>query len=752
MKRTKRLFFGVLVITLVMLVMLASCHSGGATTETSKETKFETAEQTLEAVQTQEETEEVTAEVTEQTADETENQVQEASTVATEEVTIAQTQEPVAETEASQETQGDLWHPETGIFNLDKVTYVKEEETYIIEAFPEDALGKPVSPLDKGVSVVFSNDFSGDDPLCGGKAVTFYQGSVTIQDGKLILPYDAEAPNQISSAWTTWSPTSPASVKDSLQVQLSTKWEIFSVDKGAWMTAMWGCYVTNYAGKIPDNPGDGLWLSFQKNANKITVYHPDTQSWAEGWADIPVSEGILEGQHQVDIVCMPNYTTYVYITPSNSQTAELVATILFEDGKIKAYDQANHLVKEDDCTTASLQGENFSLFVHGGGGAWVDEVNIMECSHGEIGKNTTITATPVGDNTLGLDITNKTDLVSICYSVWFDAILGNGTEPVTDWNNITEALAGTRPWGGMTAFHYWAKPAQGYYRSSDKTAIRNNMTMLYEAGVDFVVIDLTNAGDGYIGTSAWVSYVQRPMDAMLDTIMEMRAEGKGTPYVVFWCGDSNGPLYQALYDNYHAVEKWQDCFVYWDGKPLFLTTHTSPEDFPLQGLFTLRQMWGLNNEHGTNQWSFLNINNHGTVSRDANGNPEQISVAVATQETYMSEPSAHGRNGGIFWYVQWHYAFEVHPKIVGLTWWNEWTAQRFDFNGNPYSFVDNYTQEYSRDIEPMEGGHGDQYYQWLKQYIAHYKAGKECPVLVEETHLKKVAVELKKAQRYAYKP
>ena len=42
-------------------------------------------------------------------------------------------------------------------------------------------------------------------------------------------------------------------------------------------------------------------------------------------------------------------------------------------------------------------------------------------------------------------------------------------------------------------------------------------------------------------------------------------------------------------------------------------------------------------------------------------------------------------------------------------------SQRFeDEHGNP-RFVDNYNQEFSRDIE-MEGGHGDQYYQWMKQY------------------------------------
>ncbi len=87
---------------------------------------------------------------------------------------------------------------------------------------------------------------------------------------------------------------------------------------------------------------------------------------------------------------------------------------------------------------------------------------------------------------VGLDITDKSDLVGICYSVWFDYILGSGTVPVENWANITEILAGNQNWGGPTQFHYWAKPFIGYYRSSDRTVIRRHMTQLYRAGVDFI--------------------------------------------------------------------------------------------------------------------------------------------------------------------------------------------------------------------------------------------------------------------------
>ena len=34
----------------------------------------------------------------------------------------------------------------------------------------------------------------------------------------------------------------------------------------------------------------------------------------------------------------------------------------------------------------------------------------------------------------------------------------------------------------------------------------------------------------------------------------------------------------------------------------------------------------------------------------------------------------------------------------------------------------------------MTGGHGDQYYKWMIQYISAYKGDLECPVLVESEY------------------
>ena len=335
----------------------------------------------------------------------------------------------------------------------------------------------------------------------------------------------------------------------------------------------------------------------------------------------------------------------------------------------------------------------------------------------------------------GLDITKKNNLISICYTTWFNFSLGDKTNPP----NISEILAegketGKYNWGKEGEFHYWAEPALGYYRSDNKEVIRTHMTQLAEAGVDFIIVDHTFMNRTRTAIqSEWNVYVKEPCTVLLDTILEMRAEGKKTPYVVFWSGSGEGTdwaVVQKMYKEFYKVDKWKDCFVYFEGKVLQLVTRI-PEAKLAKADVTVRRMWGLEQNLMVNEWSYLQHDNE--PNENLAGLTEQMCVCTAAQRTYMSKPSAQGREHGIFMYTQWYHAFQHRPKVITITWWNEWTVQRLPDPNNPGEFVftDNYNQEYSRDIEPMKGGHGDQYYQWMKEYIRAYRAMEPCPVLVE---------------------
>lgn len=367
------------------------------------------------------------------------------------------------------------------------------------------------------------------------------------------------------------------------------------------------------------------------------------------------------------------------------------------------------------------------------------------------------------ESTKGLDITFKEDLVGICYSTWHDyaSLYNTGTI-----YNVTEILAGNKVFGPYPLYHYWAQPALGYYSSSNTSVIRTHMTQLANAGVDFIILDNTNASysivDSPINSSTtetyWTSVMASSAKAVLDTCVQMRSEGLKTPYIVFWNRNTDDEAWTIVgkaYSQFINKAEYKDLFVYLvndtSGKalPLVLgtgsTTSTqgsSEANIPslYNNMFTYRTMWGLQTVRQSTDWSYL-LKNNNQPRRGAYDSVsgktfyEQMPVAPAMQQAYMSNanttyPNAIGRQNGATFHTQWQNAFNVRPKIVVLAWWNEWVAQNYGSTSSP-TFTDNYNREYSRDIEPMSGGHGAKYYNMMKQYIAAYKAHGTCPNLTE---------------------
>ena len=149
-------------------------------------------------------------------------------------------------------------------------------------------------------------------------------------------------------------------------------------------------------------------------------------------------------------------------------------------------------------------------------------------------------------------------------------------------------------------------------------------------------------------------------------------------------------------------------------------------------------------------WAWLQ-NYPQAPQRSSSGAVEQITVGVAqnynaiTHLAPMSFPGAFGRSThdghqdtrpeavryGFNFAEQWRRALQVDPPFVFSTGWNEWTAGFYDdwagFHAPPPIFVDEFTQEYSRDIEPMTGGHGDDYYCQLVAAVRRYKGARALP-------------------------
>jgi hypothetical protein len=108
--------------------------------------------------------------------------------------------------------------------------------------------------------------------------------------------------------------------------------------------------------------------------------------------------------------------------------------------------------------------------------------------------------------------------------------------------------------------YHWGEPEAGYFLSKDEYVIRRDMSMLADAGVDVLVMDVTNA------EMYWEEW-----DTLFTVMQRMKAEGNRVPQFCFWA--FNGPVItvvQNLYDRFYRTRRYEDLWFYWDGKPLLL--------------------------------------------------------------------------------------------------------------------------------------------------------------------------------------
>lgn len=172
---------------------------------------------------------------------------------------------------------------------------------------------------------------------------------------------------------------------------------------------------------------------------------------------------------------------------------------------------------------------------------------------------------------------------------------------------------------------------------------------------------------------------------------------------------------------------------------------------PIREFFTFRkpQPDYFRGPEKPDMWSWLEVAPQ-HVFMNSRGEKEQMSVGVAQNAVdgrlgSLSEPGARGRSfhdgapdtrpdavrHGFNFAEQWARARAEDPQIVFVTGWNEWIAGRHpEFGGVklPVMFVDQFDQEHSRDIEPMKGGHGDDYYYQFVSEVRKYRGTRPAPV------------------------
>ena len=108
--------------------------------------------------------------------------------------------------------------------------------------------------------------------------------------------------------------------------------------------------------------------------------------------------------------------------------------------------------------------------------------------------------------------------------------------------------------------YHWGEPESGYFLSKDEYVIRKDMSMLSNAGVDVLIMDVTNA------VCYWDEW-----DVIFNVMEKMISEGNKVPQFCFWA--FNGPVVtvvQDLYDKIYMAGKYKNLWFYWNEKPLLL--------------------------------------------------------------------------------------------------------------------------------------------------------------------------------------
>ncbi len=329
--------------------------------------------------------------------------------------------------------------------------------------------------------------------------------------------------------------------------------------------------------------------------------------------------------------------------------------------------------------------------------------------------------------------------VGIFFFLW-----NEGQNPVYDLTKIVAANPGHPAYGPNQSFHHWGEPLFGYYRQDDRYVLRKHVQMLGDAGVDVLLLDVTNA----------LTY-DAVRGSLLEVLDQFKASGQHAPQIAFLANSASAATVNRLYQTFYKPGKGRDHWFKWLGKPLLLTPPDGLSE-EVRSFFTIRHSWAWTKGQawfgdGRDKWPWLDHYPQNAGWHESSDKPEQITVSVAQHpvgtigRSYSNgtqpPPEQCRPAEGIYFTEQWKRALEVAPPFVMITGWNEWIAQRFIDPagrmtmagrklqpGDSY-FVDQYSEEFSRDIEPMKGGFGDAYYYQMVANIRRYKGTRELPAI-----------------------
>lgn len=318
--------------------------------------------------------------------------------------------------------------------------------------------------------------------------------------------------------------------------------------------------------------------------------------------------------------------------------------------------------------------------------------------------------------------------------------------------------------------HYWNEPLFGYYTNVDEYVVRKHAEMIADAGVDVIIFDCTN------GTEVW----EDGYETLFKIFEEARVEGVNVPQVAFMlpfnAGEDPNTSLHNLYNNIYSKGRYKDLWFFWDGKPFIMADSAAldsekTDEKEILDFFTFRRnepgYFTDDNYMSEENWGWCSDYPQTKYGKTLFGGTEQMCVSVAQNAAdgelvaMNSGGNVQGRSFthgdysytyqkgeeivtvdssvensllyGLNFQQQWDYAIECDPEFIFVTGWNEWLAGRWrEWQGTENAFPDQFSDEYSRDIEPAKGILKDHYYYQLVANVRRFK-GMDKPSLTAKS-------------------
>lgn len=291
--------------------------------------------------------------------------------------------------------------------------------------------------------------------------------------------------------------------------------------------------------------------------------------------------------------------------------------------------------------------------------------------------------------------------------------------------------------------YFYYEPIWGYYNSADDYVIRRQMEMLTVAGIDYIAFDVSN------GTTYRSVYLK-----FMRIIEELVNEGWNPPRVTFYTHGHSTNTLRNLYSEVYSRKLYSKSWYYVDGKPFIIaysdvdddiyenggTINPEPLSKEILNFFTFkRPQWPTTTTEDIRfyndgvpwvEWIYPQPLHGDTISVSVASHPAIPMSFSLTRgalnwgrgwDPITKKNVAENVYKGTFFQLQWDNAIKANPKNIFVGGWNELIAYKTPYAGE-YMFCDGLNVEFSRDIEPMNGGFEDAFYQQLIKNVRKYKS------------------------------